>query len=358
MKNKKGFTLIEIIMCIVLIVVIGTASFFGVKTIRKNIKYNKLEDFSELILNAVSIYIENNAEAKEQLYSSKNGVLVPLNVLKNEGLIDFLDIEITDEDYVITMLGSSSSSGACIDTTTIGSWEDGNKTIYLCTDSSGNTNISSVGFSGNNLSLTSKNRVYFYTNYLGTNYGIEASGEAKTNNYIKFSEKVYKIYYIDRDDSLVLLSFDSFGSTFNGKTQNISAYKRRTDCKSEYTNADNADTMIYSWSDYYYDRRYIINDTSELIERNGEVPIGFNELYSSKILFDKTITTISSLDDFKNLNRDWLCKTSVQGTGWRYATGYGFKNESKIFKIHLKPCMKITGGNGDSVNPYVLSDRC
>ena len=42
-NDKKGFTLIEIIICIGLIVVIGTGSVIGIKTVSKNIRINRLE---------------------------------------------------------------------------------------------------------------------------------------------------------------------------------------------------------------------------------------------------------------------------------------------------------------------------
>lgn len=350
--KKKGFTLIEIIISISVITLIGVASIVGVRLVNKSIKNNKLEDISDKIKEAVSVYVETNENVKQQLYSNNNGIYVPLNVLKNEGLIDFQDIKITDKDYVLTMLGSSSSDGACVDTTTIGSWEDGNKTIYLCTDKNGNSNVTSVGFAGNNLSLTSKNRVYFYTNYLGEAYGIEASAEAKANNYITYKDKTYKIYYIDRDDSLALLSYDSFGNTFDGKTQKINANKRKTGCdETEHKTTD------YPYSLSNTTNLYAAKDDVSFIENNGEVPLSMIELYKGEIHRDSFLhasifNILYSADGSSEVFCSFYCNS------WSKTWCTEFKDNSKLFKIHLKPCMKINGGSGDSVNPYILKDYC
>ena len=63
--NKRGFTLIEIIICLVLIVGIGTASIFGIRTINNNITRKELTEIQDKIYEAVNIYIETKAESKK-----------------------------------------------------------------------------------------------------------------------------------------------------------------------------------------------------------------------------------------------------------------------------------------------------
>ena len=351
--KKKGFTLVEIIVVITIIAFIGTVSFFGIRLVNKNMKITKLEEIEDKIFQAVSVYIETNDEARNNLYKSKNGVYVPLNVLENEGLIDFQDIKITDKDYVITMLGSEDETGACIDTTTIGSWDDGNKTIYLCTTASGATNISTVGFAGNNLSLTSKNRVWFYGSPSASE-GISADTEAKANNYVMYNKKgPYKIYYIDRDDSLALVSYESFGNTFDGNTQKVSTDERYLGCSAPSkvitasTGGGEDNKNAYSW---------LAKDTKK--ESEGQVPIGIIELTKTKMLLDSFIsrcTDCSNNYDFSMSNSD-MCSEYRKD----YITGYrlGLKNNDHMFKIQLKPCMKISGGNGTIEVPYQITNYC
>lgn len=364
--KKKGFTLVEIIAVVAILAVLGVASFFGIRLVSRNIKVSKLEQIEDKIFNAVNVYVETNEEVKNNLYSSKNGIYVPLNVLKNEGLIDFQDIEITDKDYVITMLGSKDKDGACIDTTTIGSWNDGNKTIYLCTTSSGATNISTVGFAGNNLSLTSKNRVWFY----GTpdpDEGIVANIEARFNNYIMYNGNgPYRIYYIDRDDSLALVSYNSFGNVFGSHTQKISSDERDTNCSENdlvfkwvSESLADEDRAKYTTNRYYLGQRTLNTNTSE-----GEIPMGFQELSRRGLLYNASISGFYSLeragiDEIHRLiNKGLLCYSEKywgNGFYYRYLT---YKDDKHAVKIQLKPCMKISSGNGTKEIPYQITNYC
>lgn len=134
MKNKHGFTLIEIIICISLIILIFGASIFGIKIINKNITNKELSKVANKIYNAANVYIESKTESKKQLYNKNNAVIIPLNVLQNEGYITLDNINI-DDHYVLSVLGSEKKEAACIETTTIGTWEITNdKEIYLCTN--------------------------------------------------------------------------------------------------------------------------------------------------------------------------------------------------------------------------------
>ena len=89
--RKKGFTLIEIIVCLSLVTIIGVFSFFGVRLVNNNIRINKLSQITDKAIQAAQVYIETNKEASSQLYREKNGVVVPLNVLVNEGFIASYD---------------------------------------------------------------------------------------------------------------------------------------------------------------------------------------------------------------------------------------------------------------------------
>lgn len=134
MKNKNGFTIIEIIVCISLLLLVGTGSFFGIKLISSNITIRELNEISDKIYEAANVYLETNNEVKERLYNDKEAVVLPLSVLQNEGLITFNDINIKEHSVLLT-LGSTDPNSKCIDSTVVGTWEKENDTvIYLCTD--------------------------------------------------------------------------------------------------------------------------------------------------------------------------------------------------------------------------------
>lgn len=79
--NKKGFTLIEIIICIALIIIIGTVSIILIP------KHSKETDIDSNIKNAYNVYLENDDYLKAVL-KQENEVYISFNELINNGLID------------------------------------------------------------------------------------------------------------------------------------------------------------------------------------------------------------------------------------------------------------------------------
>lgn len=131
---KKGFTLIEFIISLVIIVFVASISLASFKLIKNQKSIKTLNNMSEEILTAATLYVETNTEIKTNLYNKKESVIIPLLTLENEGLIDFNGINIKDE-YVVTMLGSEEVGEECISTYTLKSWEFPNdKVIYICTN--------------------------------------------------------------------------------------------------------------------------------------------------------------------------------------------------------------------------------
>jgi len=63
MKNKKGFTLIEIIAVVVLITVISLIVFLSVTAMIKNNKIKQLKVFSDNLTNAAEVYMTDKKEA-------------------------------------------------------------------------------------------------------------------------------------------------------------------------------------------------------------------------------------------------------------------------------------------------------
>ena len=140
--NKKGFTLIEIIVCLVLIIGIGTIS--TVTLIKKDNK--KLDDLTKKIIDATNIYINVEKDENGNYYSygiesGAKGVYVSVNTLEEKGYISS-DIVKTLEDktgknnnYIFVSKSIKNSTDEVCNNTLPQSYNvswNGTETIYLC----------------------------------------------------------------------------------------------------------------------------------------------------------------------------------------------------------------------------------
>lgn len=247
--NKKGFTLVEIIVCIVLIIAIGAGSVFGVRTIKNNIVKKELTQIQDKIFEAVNIYIETKREAKEQVYNEKNTAIIPLNVLEDEGIITFNDINIK-EQYVISLLGGETRDAACMGTTLIGSWEIGKnsgKIIYLCTDIELNNAIQTK--------IESSSKATILTSYENNGYYIAKGQNPK--NYVKFEveagnpENDFAFFPNDADKDLWrVIGIDDTGAikliyNKNVDSNNSVNYIINTDKREGYTECNKRDGQTF-----------------------------------------------------------------------------------------------------------------
>lgn len=82
--NKKGFTLIEIIVCLVLISLISTISIVA---INKN-KSNKNDKLINTVISSADVYYSMNNNLKAQLNKNYGYLVVKIEDLKNNGLLD------------------------------------------------------------------------------------------------------------------------------------------------------------------------------------------------------------------------------------------------------------------------------
>lgn len=98
--DKKGFTLIEIIIAISLIILISVGSFIGIK-LQNNNDNDKIND---IILNAATLYANNEKDEKGQTYieavnSYAKGAKIPLSVLVNKGYLEEKYKKTIEEKY-------------------------------------------------------------------------------------------------------------------------------------------------------------------------------------------------------------------------------------------------------------------
>ena len=304
--NKKGFTIIEIIICISLLVVIGVGSFISIRVVNNKIKNDKLEKIQDRIMNAVEVYIDNNKTVKNQLYDNRNGVVIPLNTLQNEGLIDLKGIiNKKDDDYVVAVLGNE-KPGECISPYIKGSWQINSSTspIYICTNSNG---------TGSNLAIIDPSKVS------NTNSSVTSSYYFKGNpgdNYVEHNGVKYRIYKIDGDDSLTLYSEADNNLSIDKAT--VSKYSV-TDSDANNTLKDNVVIYNYNNCGNCYSYVYRIIDNGHEFTHN-----------------EKTITEYTYMTYYHSSSR------------YMYAPiGYLYK---------ISKCVKLSNGDGTNNNPYKLDN--
>jgi len=164
MKKKKGFTLIEIIICIALIAIIGTGSIITINIINKNKAENNIKLYDTLA-EAASIYI--NIEKDEQgntyengLYYGGTGIFIPIQELHDKGYIsdniiktlekdeDYLNAKNNNKAYLLAAVFSESSSecnGSAISYQV--SWLPKNDNLnYICSYKIDNNILSNIRY--------------------------------------------------------------------------------------------------------------------------------------------------------------------------------------------------------------------
>lgn len=336
---KKGFTLIEIIVSITLIVLIGVGSFVGVRYVSEKIRINKLSQITDKVLNAAQVYLEMNKEATKHLYENKEGVVIPLKLLVNEGLLDLKTTDIKESDYeseyVITALGSTQQSETCIDITTNTSWTLNKTTpLYICTDNNGNSNLKTVNpKSITNISKVSTEPYYFKGLYV--------------NNYAKINNIDYRIIGIDSDDRIEILKNEQ-NYSFNDIANKGTVYNSSEKLNNIYVSIWGAldETLLVSCSDNCNsnDIKLIKKITkAELITWPGDT-------YAKEVLVESWDTFISELLTSH--------KYGYYGPLYYKASLSQILGNSGYYSTTiLYSCMKITNGSGTSDNPYIIEPK-
>ncbi len=86
--NKKGFTLIEILMVLVILVTITVAGTFGIQSIQKKSEEKSLEELYSEILLAADVYLnENETFTTDLLNKEVDEKCIRIYTLQNEGLL-------------------------------------------------------------------------------------------------------------------------------------------------------------------------------------------------------------------------------------------------------------------------------
>lgn len=183
MKNKRGFTLVEIIICISLIVIIGVSATVVVLKANKTREINILKANEKKLENALQVYVSNHKEITTNLNNNAKAALVTLEVLKNEGLIkDDMKVDYKENYFmlsnaVLAPAGKYDCENNVIGIEVFKKWDlkelDGSKVIYICPRDN--------GVSSNNVIINKEDYV--------------AKGE-NPKNFVKINERLWRIVEI------------------------------------------------------------------------------------------------------------------------------------------------------------------
>lgn len=144
MKNK-GFTLIEIIICISLLTLVGTISIMSIIKLTKIKTADLLEKNSRVLNNALEVYLDKHPEITNNVNDNFEGAIVTLEVLKNDGLIDIKGLSKKEykKNYFllsktnIVLSGKFKGKDSCGDNllrvASIASWNvNTDEVVYIC----------------------------------------------------------------------------------------------------------------------------------------------------------------------------------------------------------------------------------
>lgn len=108
MKNKKGFTIVELVCVITLLAIIMLVAFPNFASLTNTVKNNYDNSTKILIKSAASMYVNNNRDEIDTALSSSNSVCIPIGKLI---AYEYLDDDIKDKD------GNPLSVKQCVDVT-------------------------------------------------------------------------------------------------------------------------------------------------------------------------------------------------------------------------------------------------
>ena len=208
MKNKKGFTLIEIIICVGMLTVIAVGSIVGIHLVNKNLVKKGLEQITDKAIKATQVYIETNNEAQNQLYEKQNALYLPIKVLVNEGLLSLKGTNLSEKDiknkYTITALSTPTGNEEdCVDISTKTSWDE-SKAIYICTYNKAND-----GKDGQDGSTIIGGDTTIINNLITINSNQYIAKGANPNNWVNFDSLSKRISYTETTDiKFRILSID------------------------------------------------------------------------------------------------------------------------------------------------------
>ena len=120
MKNKKGFTLTELLVVIVVLLTITSTSIFGVQKIQEESAKKRLAEIIDEIELAADVYLSSHPVYTEQLLNSEGQThCTRLYILQKEGLLDiYLTNPVTNKriPWNLCVYASVDTNGVVVNT--------------------------------------------------------------------------------------------------------------------------------------------------------------------------------------------------------------------------------------------------
>lgn len=344
-KNKKGYTLIEIIIAITLITVIATISIVSITNIKKSSETKRLNNAFKVFDNALDVYLSNHSEIYKNIEDNVEGAVITLEVLKNEGLVsDKIINPITNKvvDYennyyvladAVVDEENQDEEKLCdgrVAISVLKSWDelsknglDKNNVIYICPRSESQTDDSKIKEleekinrlqSAINLSdLGSKNWVIFDVN--SDKSQLVSFSDDQTIQDLwqvvgKSGDEVKLIYntYTDSDNSKTFAEFKE-NEEVTSYSKDITIYSRSGKNKGTIPKNTNFSIITYTNAGYDldgdYDRKY---SGYTLIKYKNEYYVWYKNR-SATIIGNPTHL-------YKKLNNNDMYVRYSSNTGW------------------------------------------
>ena len=274
MKNKKGFTLIEIIVSLVLIALIATIS---VVLISKNNK----QEYSEItnkIIRAASVYIATEKDGNGNTYEygithGAKGAQISVKTLYDKGYIDESTLKTLetnykiekDKTYLIQVTNSIKGKDAAECKSSVlnytVNWENTTDTVYLCPyDENKVTETASFydlqkcpndNNATNKFCYYSDDKKYYYVDKVDNNY-VSFGKDSET-------KALWRILYIDKENNEVKLVYDK---RINGGKKNPNS---KTISYSNFTFPSDYEQDFGIYIAYHYANAV----TSQIDDENG-----------------------------------------------------------------------------------------
>ena len=294
MKNKKGFTLIEIIVSLVLIALIATIS---VVLISKNDK----QEYSEItnkIIRAASVYIATEKDDNGNTYEygithGAKGAQISVKTLYDKGYIDESTLKTLetnykiekDKTYLIQVTNSIKGKDAAECKSSVlnytVNWENTTDTVYLCPyDENKVTETASFydlqkcpndNNATNKFCYYSDDKKYYYVDKVDNNYvSFGKDGDTKA---------LWRILYIDKENNEVKLVYDkriSGGSDEDSKYVFIGSFDSPNDYKTIHKTSSDINRLENDPKQLWRNQIRANNDCSykvEEVENNIKIKV-------------------------------------------------------------------------------------
>ncbi len=373
--NKRGFTLIEIIVCLVLLSLILTTFIISLNKNQKNnyITYTSLE---KNILNAADVLVnmnkdDNNNNYAEQLYLGAQGVEIKITKLVDEGLLDNNTIDkivkeqnekgnkITKLDvekyYVLVLNGSlkkEDDNNNCQGLSYYLSWQKEIKdnlnkdiTLYLC---------------GNNPNKNSSKKVkakikakdgldkFIYNYYSGDIFTLIDEDDVIISKNVDdtYNLEYAKKYYIRFNDNICENTNYIDLNKFNNDDNYI--YVTLENVKNTENNIENI--IYYDVSNYSKIQKpqYQINYLKDKIgksNREAASILNYNNITPYAIKFKPSNVAVDSIYINKSIK-------------YCYGTNYTYNSDTRKYKLTgTIECKKYTPENSFFINKYTLKSE-